>query len=137
MTFMKWDEQYAVHIRLMDDQHKRLFDMIDQFYLALHQKETQRAMSELLKGLTDYSLYHFHAEERMMSLNNFPLYAAHKNAHEKFIITIHEFRERFDNGKLLIPIEVAQFIKQWLSTHILMTDKHLGKFLQQQATKES
>ncbi len=132
MNFMKWDEQYAMHIRLMDDQHKRLFDMIDQFYLALQQKETQRAMSELLKGLTDYSLYHFHAEERMMSLNNFSQYAAHKSAHEKFIITIQEFRDRFDRGKLLIPIEVAQFVKQWLSNHILMTDTHLAKFLQRQ-----
>ena len=137
MSFMKWDEQYAVHIRLMDDQHKRLFDMIDQFYVALQQKETQRAMSELLTGLTEYSLYHFHAEERMMSLNHFPLYAAHKSAHEKFIMTVQEFKDRFDSGKLLIPIEVAQFLKQWLSNHILMTDKHLGKFLQQQNQKRS
>ena len=134
--FIKWDEQYAVHIRLMDDQHKRLFDMIEQFYLALHHRETQRAMSELLSGLTEYSLYHFHGEERMMSLNNSPLYAAHKSAHEKFIITIKEFHERFDSGKLLIPIEVAQFIKQWLSNHILMTDKQLGKFLRQIESKE-
>jgi len=131
MNFMKWDEQYAVHIRLMDDQHKRLFEMIDQFYLALHERETQRAMSDLLKGLAEYSLYHFHAEERMMSLNNFPLYAAHKSAHEKFIITVQEFQERYESGKLLIPIEVAQFIKQWLTNHILMTDKQLGKFLRQ------
>ena len=133
MSFMKWDEQYAVQIRLMDDQHKRLFSMIDQFYLALQQHETQRAMSELLSGLTDYSLYHFHAEERMMSLNNYPLYAAHKNMHEKFMMTVQEFRERFDSGKLLIPVEVAQFIKQWLSNHILITDKLLARFLHQYA----
>ena len=137
MNFMKWDEQYAVHIRLIDDQHKRLFDMIEQFYSALQQKETQRAMSELLTGLTEYALYHFHAEERMMSLNNFPLYAVHKSAHEKFIMTVQEFKDRFDSGKLLIPVEVAQFLKQWLSNHILMTDKYLGRFLQQPDQKRS
>jgi hemerythrin-like metal-binding protein len=128
MAFMKWDEKYSVDIKIIDEQHKRLFELIENFYGALRQKHVKHGMSEILQGLTDYSIYHFHSEETMMTLHNYPGYQQHKSEHERFIHTVEKFRTRFEKGQLLLPIEVADFLKNWLSNHILATDKQFAPF---------
>ena len=129
MAFMQWDETYEVKVGIMDEQHQRLFELINQFNDAIREKKTKQGLSELLKGLADYTVYHFHSEEHMMKLKRYPNYETHKSAHESFITKVAEFQERVDQGRLLIPIEVANFLKEWLTNHILVTDKRLAAFL--------
>ncbi len=135
MAFMKWDAKYLVEIHMIDEQHKRLFEMIANFQAALRNKENRRAMSTLLKGLSDYSSYHFHSEESMLELHGYPGYHQHKTIHDAFIKKIEEFRNRYEAGKLLLPIEIADFLKDWLSNHILVTDKQYAPFLHEKGEK--
>jgi len=135
MAFMQWDDQYTVGIKVIDDQHKRLFAMIQDFYDQMRQKHTREGISAILKGLTDYSLYHFNSEEALMTRHQYPNYAQHKNEHTKFIQKVEEFHLRFDSGQLLIPIEIAEFLKTWLSNHILKTDQQFAPFLREIGVK--
>ncbi|GAK61410.1 hypothetical protein U27_01310 [Candidatus Vecturithrix granuli] len=135
MAFMQWDDQYSVGIKVIDDQHKRLFAMIQDFYDQMRQKHTREGISTLLKGLADYSLYHFNSEEALMTRHQYPGYLQHKNEHTKFIQKVEEFRLRFDSGQLLIPIEIAEFLKTWLSNHILKTDQQFAPFLREIGVK--
>jgi hemerythrin len=43
--------------------------------------------------------------------------------------------ERYVSGKLLLSLEVTRFLRQWLTDHILHTDKDLGGFLISQGEK--
>jgi hemerythrin len=135
MAYIKWEEKYSVDIQVIDEQHKRLFEMIEKFYDALRQKQREDAMAEILKGLADYSIYHFHSEETVMEQHHYPGYQQHKAEHARFIDTVGEFRNRFEKGHLLIPIEVADFLKTWLSRHILVVDKHYAPFLHEKGVK--
>ncbi len=129
MTFLKWDKQYQLNIGLIDNQHKRLFVLIDNFYQALKQKQSKHGMADLLKGLVEYTIYHFKAEEWFMKLHKYPAHQQHKAAHKEFIENVQDFQTRFEQGRLLIPLEVANFLKDWLSNHILEADKQLALFL--------
>ncbi|MDM8556627.1 bacteriohemerythrin [Desulfococcaceae bacterium HSG7] len=129
MTFLKWDKQYQLNISLIDKQHKRLFLLIDNFYQALKQKQSKQGMAELLNGLAEYTIYHFNAEEWFMKLYKYPVHQQHKAAHKEFIENVQDFQTRFEQGRLLIPLEVANFLKDWLSNHILTADKQLALFL--------
>ena len=135
MAFMKWDEKYSVNIEIIDKQHKRLFELIENFYDALKQKQIKRGMSEILEGLTEYSIYHFQTEEALMEQHRYPNYQQHRAIHAQFIEKVGEFRSRFESGQLLIPIEVANFLKDWLSNHILGTDKQFSPFLREKGVK--
>lgn len=130
MAFMAWDEKYQVNINIIDEQHKRLFTMIDNFHHSLRQKQTRKAMAEILQGLTEYSVYHFDTEESLMVLHQYPAHQEHHSAHDAFIKKTRDIRTRFEDGELVIPIEVAEFLKDWLSNHILVTDKKLAPYLQ-------
>ena len=129
MAFMKWEDKYLIQIHIIDKQHQRLFEMIDTFYDLLRARETKRAMSEILQGLATYAEYHFHSEESMMELHHYPRLREHQRTHHKFNETVAEFRARFERGQLLLPLEVADFLKDWLSQHILVTDKEYAPFL--------
>lgn len=131
MAFMQWDEHYSVGIKVIDEQHQRLFTMIQDFYDQMRQKHTKEGMAEILKGLTDYSLYHFNSEESLMTRHQYPRYPQHKNEHTKFIQKVEDFRLRFDSGQLVIPIEIADFLKSWLTNHILKTDQQFAPFLRE------
>ena len=135
MAFMQWNEQYSVGIKVVDEQHQRLFAMIQDFYDQMRQKQTQEGMADILKGLADYSLYHFNSEESLMTRHQYPNYPQHKNEHTKFIQKVEDFRLRFNSGQLVIPIEIAEFLKNWLSNHILKTDQQFAPFLREKGVK--
>lgn len=130
MAFFDWDEKYSVGIMSIDQQHKQLFEMISQFYETIRQKETERAMSEILKGLVEYAETHFSTEENYLRKYRYPLYERHAAQHATFIGKLTDFQARFQTGGLVIPIEIANFLKDWLSGHVLGEDQRYASFLQ-------
>ena len=130
MAFFDWDEKYSVGIMSIDQQHRKLFAMISQFYETIRQKETQRAMSEILKELIEYAKTHFSTEENYLSKYEYPLYERHVAQHATFIGKVTNFYDRFQAKELLIPIEIADFLKEWLSGHVLGEDQRYAPFLQ-------
>ncbi|MBI4871389.1 MAG: hemerythrin family protein, partial [Candidatus Riflebacteria bacterium] len=57
---------YGVGVKDMDDQHKKLFALINDYYEAITQKKAKEAVAALLQGLLGYVRYHFGDEERLI-----------------------------------------------------------------------
>jgi hemerythrin len=130
MAFFDWDDKYSVGIISIDQQHKKLFELISHFYEGIRQKETNLAMSEVIEGLIGYAETHFATEENYMKKYRYPLYERHQAKHAKFVEKITEFQARFQSGRLVIPIEIANFLKDWLSNHVLEEDQRYAPFFQ-------
>ncbi len=124
-----WQDSFAVGVAEIDEQHRRLIAAINDFYTALHYERSQEALAKLLKFLIDYIAMHFKTEEALMARHGYPGLAAHKEQHLAFTARVSQMAERYVSGKLLLSIEVTRFLRQWLSEHILHTDKELGLFL--------
>jgi hemerythrin len=135
MAFFDWDDKYRVGIPSIDLQHQKLFELTSHFYEKLRQKETKGAMSETLQGLVEYAGYHFATEERYMQKYQYPFYARHVAQHSEFVEKVTELQTRFQSGTLVIAIEVADFLKGWLSKHILGEDQKFGPFFQEKGLK--
>ena len=131
MAFFDWEDKYTVGVKKLDSQHKKLFELVSAFYDRIHQKETARAMAEVLVGLIAYTQSHFSAEEQYLRQYGYPLYERHVAQHAKFVETVNDFKTRLETGQLLIPIEVANFLKEWLSGHILGEDQRYAPFLKE------
>jgi hemerythrin len=128
MAAINWNETLSVKIDSIDLQHKKLIDLINSFYDHINQGSQKDKMLELIKALKDYTVFHFSTEEKYMKQTNFPDFKNHKAEHDKFVSTVLNFEERYKNGKLLLTIEITNFIKEWISKHIMGTDKKYTDF---------
>ena len=121
MAYMQWTDDLETGIQVIDDQHKRIVDYINELH---HASETGSAaeVRAVLEGLLDYTITHFQFEEELQEKAGYPFLKAHQRVHEIFMKRIASFRERADKGENIIP-ELLSMLKVWLSSHIKGDDR--------------
>ncbi len=128
-------DKYKTGVDLIDTEHKRLFEIINETYELIHDDfahDKYDQIMALLGQLKDYTEFHFHDEEDYMTQINYPGIEAQKHAHESFIdklvnIDIHEL-ESMDNNQQQYLLDLVNFLVTWLSNHILGADKKIGEY---------
>jgi hemerythrin len=129
MAFLEWEENLSVGIKSIDKQHKKLIQIINDFYDNLQKESPEEILLNIIERLKEYTVYHFETEENLFEKYNFDGYDEHKKEHGEFVAKIEDFHERFKNGKMLMALEVVNFIKLWIFKHIMGTDKKYTAFL--------
>ncbi len=129
MSYIEWTNEYSVNVKQMDDEHKKLFALLDEYYEAMSQKRTKEAMAKIMKGLLDYATYHFGDEEKLMLQHGFAGYPEQREQHAYFLSTVQDYQKRLAEGKLLLSVEITSFLRDWLVKHIQAKDKQYGPFL--------
>ena len=129
MTFMLWSSEIAVGLNDVDDQHRWLVDRINHLHSELSSPAPESAaVAEVLEGLMDYTMNHFIMEEELFERHAYPDTEAHKAQHNKFTSTIMEALTEHEDGKN-VSHEVLDFLKHWLTHHIMRTDKMYVPFM--------
>ena len=128
MKFIEWDDTLSVKIESIDEEHKELIGMINEFYENVREQSQAELMAALIRRMKKYSVFHFSTEESYMRLYDFPGYEKHKKEHDAFIAKVADLEERFNNGRLIISFEVSNFLKKWVKNHIQKTDKMYSEF---------
>jgi hemerythrin len=120
--FIKWDNNYSVGNPLLDNQHKTLIKLINKLHLSMQAGKGKQVLATILSDLVSYTIEHFTYEEQMMIKYSFPEFDQHKLEHKKLAQKVIELQNNFSNGSMLLTIDVLDFLKQWLSNHILVSD---------------
>ena len=83
----EWSARYDTGLAEVDDQHRRLVDIINHVDRLLRAESPISVLEPVLDELTEYARYHFDTEERLMdSLRCEPAHVQrHKLAHEGFV----------------------------------------------------
>eukprot|EP01012_Entosiphon_sulcatum_P024308 TRINITY_DN29478_c0_g1_i1.p1 TRINITY_DN29478_c0_g1~~TRINITY_DN29478_c0_g1_i1.p1 ORF type:complete len:734 (-),score=113.07 TRINITY_DN29478_c0_g1_i1:937-3138(-) len=124
-----WTPDYAVNIPLIDEQHKVLFQIMDNLRLAILEHREKSDVAQVMKGLVDYCIHHFHAEEGIMDAVGYPTQQSHAAVHRQFEEKCLGWAEDFWKDNLQ-PIVMLEFLEKWLVTHILHNDKKLAAFME-------
>lgn len=132
MAFFTWKKEYNVGIPRVDEQHRELVRLLNELYEAMKMRKGNTVLKEVLTGLLDYTRTHFADEERLMKAYNYPALPAHKVEHDNLTKKVHELARDFNNGKITLSIELGEFLKNWLSNHILESDKRFGAYAKRQ-----
>lgn len=128
MEYIKWKEEYSVGNKMIDLQHKELFAMTNNFYNSIRKGANKEGMLKIINDLNSYVLFHFAEEEAMMKASNYAGIEEHCKEHQKFIEKVSDIKQRFSEGRLVMSLEITSFIKEWISDHILNTDRlYIGK----------
>ena len=133
---MTWDDNFIIGIKEIDDQHKILVGMINNLHDAMRDGKGKLILGEIIEGLSKYTKTHFLNEETLFDKYNYPETDAHRKEHNNFINQIAEFQQGFAEGKLSLSIQVMNFLKDWLKSHILDTDKKYAPFLLSNGVKQ-
>lgn len=126
---LKWSDAYSVEIEMIDHQHQRLFTIINELESAAVQGKAKEALGQALDGLIDYTKEHFKTEEQLFAKHGYPEAAEHKGQHDAFVEKVTDFKQRFDQGKLTMTVEIRLFLSDWLVNHIKKIDKRYSAFL--------
>lgn len=130
MLIFKWDKSYMTNISSVDKQHKNLVDMINLLgeNIQSNKKLSQEELDKYFEKIANYAKIHFEDEEKCMNANNVDERHAemHRKAHSLFLQEATKLYNGIKNH-LIGPELLFHFLSNWLSIHILGTDKILAK----------
>lgn len=129
MAFIEWTDKNKVNIQEVDDQHQRLFDILNRLHDAVSQGKEQGEVFAILDELIDYTVYHFQTEEKLYVEHGFPGYEEHKAAHDELTGTAVELQGKLREGSATISFELLDFLHDWLMDHTLGLDQEMGPYL--------
>ncbi|MDO8964396.1 MAG: bacteriohemerythrin, partial [Coriobacteriia bacterium] len=91
--------------------------------------EGRLVLGGIVDGLIEYTHVHFAAEERFFVAYDYPEAAAHKAQHDEFVTKVTDFRGGLDQGRLMLTLEVMDFLSEWLVGHIQGSDREYVPYL--------
>jgi len=133
---VSWSDSYSLGVKIVDDQHKGLLSFVnDLFNHATGKEEEERTyFKEVINGVLQYVKMHFSTEEKLMIMNRFPGYAEHKKAHDDFKLVVINSVKDFDSGEPLVLEKFANFLKDWILTHIAKVDRQYAEYFKKSPT---
>lgn len=125
---IKWTSDLSVGVAEIDQQHKKLFGMVDELNTAMAQGKSKEVLRDTINGLIRYTSTHFKQEETYFAKFGYPDTAAHKNEHINFVQKVKEFRDGYVSGQMGLSISIMTFLTDWLKNHIKVSDKKYEAF---------
>ncbi|MEN8171062.1 MAG: bacteriohemerythrin [Pseudomonadota bacterium] len=127
MAMVEWEDAYSVDIQEIDEQHKRLIEIMNELYNALANKADRDLIGEVLNRLAEYTKVHFAVEETLMRVFHYEGYEPHKKDHDLIVARLLEYQAQFQAGNDKVGMELLMFLKDWLFDHINKVDKAYTK----------
>jgi hemerythrin len=129
----EWKPAYSVGIASIDAQHQNLFAIAGELYRAMGAGQGKLALGRILDRLVQYTAMHFAHEERLMQQHGYPDFDKHKVEHDALTKRVLQFQTEFQIGKVVMTVQVLQFLRQWLEHHIQEADQRYAPYLKKQA----
>jgi hemerythrin len=121
MALLEWNDSLKVNVAVIDRQHQRLVQMINDLNDAMRKGKGKDALGKILNEMVRYAMTHFDRYQ-------YPETAPHKAEHASFVSKVKQFKADYDKNKVGLTIELMNFLSDWLVNHIKGTDKKYGPF---------
>ncbi len=131
---IEWSDDLALNIPEMDDQHKQLVAILNQFYDAVERGEREEGIQSLFEGADRYADYHLSSEEKFLESIQYPELEAHRSLHDAYRREYRALMERYQQGDRKAIRELTAFLLSWLYTHIQKADKKYAVFFHQRTS---
>ncbi len=125
-----WNKmKHDVKVKLLNEQHKKLFDTLKELYSAMEDKSDKAALLRIINNLSIYIKEHLTAEEALLEKYNYPGLEEQREQHKLFVNKIEDFKKDFEDNKFMLYFDMAIFLKTWIANHIEEIDKKYADFL--------
>ena len=123
-----WRDEMCVGIASIDDDHKNLFNIINEF----EQSKTRSAAEATAKKLYTYTQSHFKREEDLQSEYLYPLRHEQKHDHATILKDLRALiKSAFIDAQQKddeVIAKLSQLMHQWIMGHVIQSDMKMRVF---------
>lgn len=123
MTIIRWNQSLSVEIESIDNQHKILLQILNDFNIMIKEDILHKELKNQFEKLIDYASEHFSKEESYMKQCNYGDYEKHRGIHIEFIQQMVEFSEKINSGSKVVIFEIIKYLENWIVEHIKDKDR--------------
>lgn len=88
-SYLKWEPQYSVGVEILDQQHRKLFDIVNDLTDEIDMGS--KNLLPVIHDLVHYLSVHFKQESIVMMESNYPGYMKHSREHRGFTDKVQAF----------------------------------------------
>jgi hemerythrin len=131
MDYVVWSSMFSVHVPYIDNQHKKLFTLMNELYVTIREPNTEGSIFQKLNDFLHYAGMHFKDEEDILELIKFPQVKLkrHKRIHESIIEHIYKLNDQLTKGDDQVIYNIEYFLNSCVIRHILVNDKEFQPYL--------
>ena len=123
-----WRDEMCIGVSAIDDDHKQLFNIINEFEAS----KTRKAAESTAKKLFAYTQSHFKREEDLQSEYLYPLRHDQKHDHSVIIKELralikHAFIDTKQSDADVIA-NLSTLMHQWIVGHVIQSDMKMRPF---------
>ena len=123
---ISWNDGLNIGIKSIDDDHKSLLDIINEFSDAIDKDVSHEEFEKIFDKLNTYVNEHLHREEVLIKKSAYKDFDTHKNQHQSFANKIPEIRNKFfSTNNYFDKKDIVAFLINWLINHIINEDMKL------------
>lgn len=129
MPHINWTEELELGIPVIDGQHRRIVDYINEIYAL--EDDSRQTVGRIVEDLIDYTFSHFAFEETLMEEAGYEALAIHQETHRAFRNRVDRLKAQFVSGDD-ISKELAELLETWLIHHIQNDDTSYAPLIRNQ-----
>ncbi len=124
---MEWSEDWVVDGGIIDNDHKTLIELINDFNENVPNFSKSEEMNPYLLSLKKYTQTHFGREEKLQRAAQYYLHEEHLVEHRDMVSQLDKMIEKAEaaDGETItnVALEISSFLTDvWLVNHILVND---------------
>jgi hemerythrin len=133
-----WSSALSCGVKIIDDQHKGLVDLVNEMFNHVTGNQEQELIyfNKVIQEAVNYIKVHFATEEKLMIAAKFPGYTEHKKAHDSFVFTVVANIKDYQAGNQITLSSFTNYLKDWVLSHIAVMDKVYFEHFKKIATRE-
>jgi len=130
-----WDDKYSVKVELIDNQHKKMFEVINELIDAIETKPDKENIAPIINSLVEYKKFHFATEEKYFAEFNYEDAVDHIAKHRAFGERLEEIQKQFGDDIIGFAFALVDFLEDWLIEHLMNTDQKYVACFQEHGLK--
>jgi hemerythrin len=131
LMFLKWQKEHDVGHTVIDYDHRNLCNLINALHRDTHAGLTPEKITNAYNMLVEYVKEHFARKEELFLNSDYPDTKKHIDQHRRIEKRVQlgatlysRVPDKFDTDEFL------EFLKRWLTHHILETDQGYLPYIQ-------
>lgn len=130
MDKIQWDSSYSVGVTVLDEQHQRIVEIINNLLEHSEAGVRSETISDLLYDLTQYAHDHFITEETILTKYGYTHVQKQKKDHKDYRVKIVNLCMDTVDHKTSVPNDLREYLTSWWKRHILEDDMAYKSFFE-------
>ena len=130
-----WEDKYSVGVVEIDNQHKRMFAVINELLDAINTNTAPEHLGHIIESLVQYKIFHFETEEKYFREFKYEEAESYTAKHHEFNNKLTALKEKYPEYTVEFAFELVDFLEDWLIDHLMVVDQKYKKCFNEHGLK--